>query len=51
MTAGIFNRYANRANLVSGHARFKLSRDDAHAIALRASVGERDRDCSHTSGL
>lgn len=32
MTCGIFNRYANRANLLSQHGQFKLSRERATAI-------------------
>jgi serine/threonine-protein kinase HipA len=32
MTAGMWNRYANRANLVSGHTQFQLREEDAAAI-------------------
>lgn len=32
MTCGAFNRYANRTNLLSRHAQFKLSRE--HAVAI-----------------
>jgi serine/threonine-protein kinase HipA len=32
MTCGTFNRYANRTNLLSQHAQFKLSREKAGAI-------------------
>lgn len=32
MTCGTFNRYANRINLLSQHAQFKLSREQAVAI-------------------
>ena len=32
MTCGIFNRYANRANLLSQHGQFKLSLEQASAI-------------------
>jgi serine/threonine-protein kinase HipA len=32
MTCGRFNRYANRANLLSEHAQFKLSLEQARAI-------------------
>jgi serine/threonine-protein kinase HipA len=32
MTAGEFNRYANRTNLLSGHAQFKLARAEAAVI-------------------
>jgi serine/threonine-protein kinase HipA len=32
MTCGTFNRYANRTNLLSQHAQFKLSREEAKAI-------------------
>ncbi|ASI68660.1 phosphatidylinositol kinase [Diaphorobacter nitroreducens] len=32
MTCGIFNRYANRANLLSQHGQFKLSLEQATAI-------------------
>ena len=32
MTCGTFNRYANRANLVSQHGQFKLSLEHATAI-------------------
>jgi serine/threonine-protein kinase HipA len=32
LTVGDFNRYANRTNLLSGHARFMLTRDQATAL-------------------
>lgn len=32
MTCGTFNRYANRTNLLSQHAQFKLAREQARAI-------------------
>jgi len=32
MTCGTFNRFANRSNLLSQHAQFKLSQEDAKAI-------------------
>jgi serine/threonine-protein kinase HipA len=32
MTCGTFNRYANRINLLSQHAQFRLSREQASAI-------------------
>lgn len=32
LTAGAWNRYANRENLISGHAHFLLARDDAASI-------------------
>lgn len=32
LSAGTFNRYANRTNLLSGHARFKLTREEAGSI-------------------
>ncbi len=43
MTMGDFNRYANRTNALSGHARFKLARDDANAIidTMQAVVRQR----------
>jgi len=43
MTAGDFNRYANRLNLLSGHARFKISREDASAIIDSVQRTVRDR--------
>lgn len=45
MTAGRFNRYANRVNLVSEHARFKLARDEASAVvdSIQAVVRSRWR--------
>jgi serine/threonine-protein kinase HipA len=63
MTAGDFNRYANRINLLSGHARFKLSREDASAIidrmqrivrhrwhALLREHGTSEADCESVAG-
>lgn len=35
MTCGTYNRYANRTNLFSQHAQFKLSREDATAIVAQ----------------
>ena len=32
MACGRFNRYANRTNLLSGHAQFKLSLEQARAL-------------------
>jgi serine/threonine-protein kinase HipA len=43
MTAGRFNRYANRINLLSGHARFKLSREEANAIVDQVQLTVRQR--------
>lgn len=53
MTAGVFNRYANRANLLSGHARFKLSFDDANAIVdqLQSVVRQRWRSVLRQHGV
>lgn len=52
MTAGEFNRYANRTNLLSGHARFKLSREDASAIIdhMQSIVGDRWRALLRDNG-
>ncbi len=63
MTAGEFNRYANRTNLLSSHARFKLSREDASAIidSMQRIVRERwypllrehgtsEADCERVAG-
>lgn len=43
LTVGEYNRYANRTNLLSGHARFKLTRDDAGAIIDRMQALVRQR--------
>jgi serine/threonine-protein kinase HipA len=63
MTAGEFNRYANRANLLSAHARFKLTREDAETIidrtqrivrerwyALLRECGMSEADCNLVAG-
>lgn len=43
LTIGEFNRYANRTNLHSGHARFQLTRDAASAIIDRIQAVVRAR--------
>ena len=63
MQIGDFNRYANRTNLLSAHARFKLSLDEATAIVdqIQATVrarwyavlrenGTSEADCERVSG-
>lgn len=63
MTAGEFNRYANRTNLISAHARFKLTREDAMSIidrvqrivrerwyALLRERGTSEADCNRVAG-
>ncbi len=43
MIAGKFGRYANRHNLLSGHARFKLSREEAVALVDSMQIVVRQR--------
>lgn len=43
LIVGEFNRYANRINLRSGHARFQLTRDEASAIIDRIQAVVRAR--------
>jgi serine/threonine-protein kinase HipA len=63
MQIGDFNRYANRTNLLSAHARFKLPLDEATAIVdqIQATVrarwysalkenGTSEADCERVSG-
>lgn len=63
MQVGDFNRYANRTNLLSAHARFKLSLDEAAAIVDRTQAtvrarwyavlrenGTSEADCERVSG-
>ena len=60
---GDFNRYANRTNLLSAHARFRLSLEEATAIVdqIQATVrarwyavlrenGTSEADCERVSG-
>lgn len=43
MTAGTFNRYANRANLLSAHAQFKLALEEARGIIDQVQATVRGR--------
>ena len=53
MTAGSWNRYANRENLISAHASFHLDREEAAAIVdrVREVVGARWRAALKASGV
>ncbi len=43
LTIGEFNRYANRTNILTGHAQFQLTRDEANAIIDRIQAVVRAR--------
>ncbi|MGH8287078.1 MAG: type II toxin-antitoxin system HipA family toxin, partial [Steroidobacteraceae bacterium] len=52
LEAGTYNRYANRENLLSACARFRLSREEANAIIdeMKAIVGARWRGLAQKAG-